>query len=238
MSSIERKKPQYKAINRDLIRVIILLLSTGLALAILVLPIATRPSYFPLKEGDVAPQDIQAPSAFSYTSQVLTEQSRKEAEQRVSPVYLPADPSIARSKSNPSNHLNFISNTRADSFATLDQKIADLSALSTLQLSIEDSSRILSLSDSRWQTVQEEALSVLEQVMRNTIQESQVLSFQLSVPSLISLTLPEDQAQLVKSLVTPFIVPNSLYSEELTQSARDEARRKVEPVVRSFVSGV
>lgn len=238
MPTSEQTKPQYKELNRNLVRTMILLITAGFSLASLVLPIATRPSYYQIYEGDVAPQDFQAPSAFSYVSQVLTEQTRKEAEQRVSSVYLPADPAIARQQIETLRiTLNFISTIRADTFATLDQKIADLSALTNLQLSVDDSSRIISLSDSRWQAIQEESLNVLEQVMRNTIQEGLVLSAQRNLPTLISLTLPQDQAQLVTSLVTPFIIPNSLYSEELTQNAREEARMSVEPVTRSFVTG-
>ncbi len=207
-------------------------------MAALLLPIATRPSYYALKEGDVAPQDIQATTGFSYTSEVLTEQSCKEAEQQVAPVYLPVDPSIARQQIEALRvTLNFISTTRSDTYATLDQKIADLSALSNIQLNVEDSTRIINLGDTRWQLIQEESLRVLEQVMRSTIQEGQVLSAQSNLPSLISLTLPQDQALLVTSLVTPFVIPNSLYSQDLTMVARQEARTKVEPVIRSFVAG-
>lgn len=238
MQSSEQKKPYLKDSNRNLIRIALLFITAGLSLAALLLPIATRPSYYSLKEGDVAPQDIQATTGFSYTSEVLTEQSRKEAEQQVAPVFLPADPSIARQQIEALRvTLNFISTTRSDTYATLDQKIADLSALTNIQLNVEDSTRILNLGDTRWQLIQEESLRVLEQVMRNTIQEGQVLSAQSNLPSLISLTLPQDQALLVTSLVTPFIIPNSLYSQELTMVARQEARKKVEPVIRSFVAG-
>ena len=44
--------------------------------------------------GDVSAQDILAPYSLSFESEVLTEQSRQEAENAVDPVYLPADPGI------------------------------------------------------------------------------------------------------------------------------------------------
>jgi membrane-associated HD superfamily phosphohydrolase len=91
--------------------------------------------------------------------------------------------------------------------------------------------------DQRWQAVQQESLAVLEQVMRNTIREGSVREAQRSIPTLISFTLPQDQALTVTSLVTPFVVPNSLYSEDLTFAARLEARESVEPVVRTFIAG-
>ncbi len=238
MSRFNRKTPLLRVLNRTLLHSFILILTAGLSLAALVLPIATRPSYFPLLAGDVAPQDIQAPYGLSYTSQVLTEQYRAEAEQRVSPVYLPADPAIARQQIESLRAaLNFISVVKADTYATLEQKLTDLAALESIQLNREDAVLIISMSDARWKTVQAEALNVLEQVMRNTIREDQVRDAQRNLPTLISFTLPQDQAQIVTTLVTPFVVPNSLYSEDLTLIAREAARNDINPVTRTFVAG-
>jgi cyclic-di-AMP phosphodiesterase PgpH len=229
---------RFRDLNRRIIRFTILIISAGLSFAFLILPIATRPSYYPIKAGDVAPQDIQAPSALTYTSEVQTEQYRAEAEQRVAPVYLPADPSIARQQIEKlRSALDFISTVRADTYASPQQKFQDLSALEDVQLSVEDANRILATNDTRWQTIQEESLAVLEQVMRNTIQEGQVKEAQRTVPTLISFTLSTEQAQLVASLVTPFVVPNSLYSKEQTDAARAEARKNVTPAVRTFATG-
>lgn len=238
MSRSERKSHLLSALNRTLFHSLILILAAGLSLAALVLPIATRPSFFPLQAGDVAPQDIQAPYGLSFTSQVLTEQYRDEAEQRVASVYVPADPAIARQQIETlRSALNFISVVRADTYASIEQKSNDLATLESIELNREEAIRILSMSDARWKTVQEEALGVLEQVMRNTIRESQVRDAQHNLPTLISFTLPQDQAQTVTTLVTPFVVPNSLYSEELTLIAREDARSRVEPVTRAFVAG-
>ncbi len=238
MQATERKKSRVGDIDRNLLRIAILIITTGLSMAALVLPIATRPAYYPLSEGSVAPQDIQAPYAFSYTSQVLTEQSRKEAEQKVLPVYLPVDPAIARKQIESLRvTLNYISAVRADTFATQDQKVSDLNQLTDIKLSSEDCLHILFMSDSRWQIVQEEALRVLEQVMRSTIQEGQVLLAKNNLPSMISLTMPQDQAQVVTTLVTPFIIPNSLFSQDLTEIAREDASQNVTPVTRSYATG-
>lgn len=238
MSRSDRKAPLLRILNRPVLHSLILLITAGLSLAALVLPIATRPSFFPLQAGDVAPRDIQAPYGFSFTSQVLTEQYRDEAEQRVSFVYLPADPAIARQQIESLRAvLNFISVVKADTYATLEQKLTDLAALESIQFNREDAILILSMSDVRWKTVQAEALNVLEQVMRNTIREGQVRDAQRNLPTLISFTLPQDQAQTVTTLVTPFVIPNSLYSEELTLIARESARKDINPVTRTFVAG-
>ena len=228
----------FRVINRKLIQFGILTVTAGLAFAALVLPIATRPLIFHVSVGDVAPQDIAAPSAISYISQVETDQARKDAENRVSPVYLPADTGIARQQLEQLRaSLDFITNVRADSFATNEQKLSDLSAMENIQLSREEASRILSMNDTRWQTVEQESLNVLEQIMRNTIREGQVQDAQRRVPTLVSFTLTQDQALTVTSLVTPFIVANSLYSQDQTNAARQDARESVKPITRTFVAG-
>lgn len=215
-----------------------MLLTAGLSFAALILPIATRPSYYPMRIGDVAPQDISAPGGISYISDVQTEQLRSEAEQRVPLVYLPAEPAIARQQIELLRaSLNFISSVRADTYASSDLKLADLSAMESLQITREEAERIINMTDARWQTVQQEALAVLEQVMRNTIREGQVREVQRSIPTMISFTLSQDQALTVASLVTPFVVPNSLYSEDQTAAARLEAREAVEPYTRTYVAG-
>lgn len=225
-------------INRRFVKLTILILTSALSLAALVLPIASRPSFFPLQVGDVAPQDIQAPTAISFPSDVLTEIRRKEAEDRVGDIYLPADPSIARRQIELlRSALNFISSVRSDSYASTEQKIVDLAALENVQFNREQSERILALNDARWQLVQQESLSVIERVMRNTIRQGQVSESQRSIPTLISFSLPQDLASIVTEVVTPFVTANSLYSEELTAIARAEARARTEPVMLSYASG-
>jgi len=231
-------KTALRATNRRLLKCAILIAAGGLSLLILVMPIATRPSFFPVKVGDVAPQDIQAPTAFTYPSEVLTEQLRQEAEQQVAPVYLPVDPAIARRQIELlRSTLSFINTVRYDLYATSEQKLADLAALENVQLDRETAQKILSLNDSRWQMVQQEALNVLEQVMRETIREDQLKDAQRRVPTFISFSLPQDLAEIVASLVAPFVVPNSLYSEELTRIARQEARSRVPTAMRSYAAG-
>ena len=106
--------------------------------------------------------------------------------------------------------------------------------MSDVTLSSETIQSILDLPPARWDNIQQESLSVLEQVMRNTIREENLSSVKRSVPSLVSLALSEEQAGLVSELVIAFVVPNSIYSPELTESARQAAREDVEPVPGSI----
>ncbi len=224
--------------SRVLFRTVLLVATTILAWGGLVLPDAVSPTFAPLEVVDVAAQDIQAPYNLSYVSEVLTEQSRQDARDRVSPIYLPADPAITRSQIEKLRvALNYITTVRFDTYASNNQLFADLEQLQGLSLDREIAEQILELSDSRWQTIQQESLAVLEQVMRRTIRDDQLAEARRSVPTLISFSLPEDQASIVAAIVTPFVVPNSLYSEELTERAREEAAAAVTPIVRNYIAG-
>ncbi len=224
--------------RRVILRLGLLVLTGLVALVLLALPIAIRPSSYPLNVNEVATQDIQAPYAASFDSAYLTTQAQNEAEASVQPVYLAVDPSITRRQI---EHLrvvlDYISSVRFDSYASQVQKNADLSNITNFQMKPETNDSILSLPEARWQVIQQEALSVLEQVMRNTIRDGNVVESQNSIPSLISYTIPQDQAAIIDEIVSQFIVPNSLYSEEQTLAARQAARNAVKPIVKSFASG-
>ena len=236
MNTIQNAKP--KLIQNGFLKIIILTLSGIIAFFALILPQTFSQSSFPMEIGDVASQDILAPYSLTYESEVLTEQARQEAADAVSPIYLPADPSIGRRQvERLRTILYFLSTIRQDSYASREQKISDIEAIDETNFSEETKNRILEISDSRWEAVENEATDVLEQIMRNTLREGDIYGAKRNIPSLIDFSFPEDQAMIVVELVEPFIVPNSLYSEEQTQAAREEARQSVEPVIRSFIAG-
>src|SRR5512142_1382721 len=85
--------------RRGILRFGLLVLTGLVALVLLALPIAIRLSSFPLNEGDVASQDMQAPYASSFDSAYLTQKAQDDAESSVQPVFLPVDPSITRRQS-------------------------------------------------------------------------------------------------------------------------------------------
>jgi putative nucleotidyltransferase with HDIG domain len=209
----------------------------ALSFFILVLPFLTTQVNLRLQAGDVAAQDILAPQTLSYQSEVLTRQQRSESANAVAPVYGPADADVAREQLERLRvALDFINTVRQDSYASLEQKISDLSALQYITLGQETSQAILLLDDAAWQNVQQETIVVLEQVMRNTIRQNRLEEAKQSIPALVSLSIPQEQADLIAQIASAFVVPNSFYSESLTQAAREEASAAVQPVVRTFLS--
>jgi len=217
----------------------VLLLATLIfTLAALMIPFFTNQINSQISAGEVASREIVAPRSLTYTSDVLTEAQQKAAADSVAAIYSPPDTSIARNQlEDLRGTLAYINSVRADTHATNEQKLNDLAALENIDLDQETAQRILDLSDSRWQAVQQEAIVVLEQVMRATIRDNQLEDARDNVPALVSLSLPEDQAAIVSELVIGFVAPNSLYSEILTETARQQAHESVAPVERSFVQG-
>ncbi|MCK4724593.1 MAG: HDIG domain-containing protein [Anaerolineales bacterium] len=224
--------------RRTVFLTFLFIVSVGLVFTILLFPLYTQATAPQLEIGEVASEETLAPYNISYISEIRTDQQRYAAFGNVPSIYTPPNTSVARRQlERIRGTLAYITSVRADEHASIDQKAADLAALEDFTLSEETALNILSLSDARWQAVQQEAIVVLEQVMRNTIREDRVDNALRSVPALVSLDLPEDQAAIVAELVSGFVAPNSFYSEELTEAARDQAQEAIEPSTHSYVQG-
>ncbi|HET9907852.1 MAG TPA: HDIG domain-containing protein, partial [Anaerolineales bacterium] len=221
-----------------MIQIILLLLVSIISYGALVLPLALRPTALPLQPGDVSPRDFQAQEPRDYISEVRTEELRDAAENAVPDVYAPPDPSIPRIQIEKLRAaLQYITLVRNDEFATPEQKISDIASLGEVSLNSQTIEKIVGLPDSRWEGLDLEALSVLEQVMRGEIRDDDLQTVERTIPSLVSLALNEDQVGLVAELVTAFVIPNSIYSENLTATAREAARDAVEPFIVSYKAG-
>jgi putative nucleotidyltransferase with HDIG domain len=203
----------------------------------LVFPFSNRQDDAILTVGAVAPRDVLAPYSASIPSVILTSRQREEAVRQVQPVYTTPDPSIGRAQLEILQAtLTFIAVVRGDAYATADQKIADLASLDDVRLSKDTATAILKFSEAQWQIVQQEAMVVLEQAMRETIRTDDLETIHRATLSLVSLSLTDEQADIVAELVAGFIIPNSFYNSELTDAAIEAARQRVAPVYRSFVA--
>ncbi|HEY9077162.1 MAG TPA: HDIG domain-containing metalloprotein [Anaerolineaceae bacterium] len=199
---------------------------------------AIRPTQFTVNIGDVSTQDILAPHSLTYQSKILTEQALQAAEQRILPVFKPADPTIARNQIEKLRvNLSYIDVVRNDPYANQDQKLVDLSLMENLRISRDVAERILGMNDARWQVISQESLNVLEMIMRNSIREDSLKDYQNRIVTLISFSIPQEQSSIITIIVSQFIVPNSLFSLEQTLEAKNEARKMVEPVNRILIAG-
>lgn len=235
----EKKSKNTKAPNKGtIIRSIILIVSSILAFLALVIPDIIDESAFQMQVGEVTSQEILAPYSLTFTSEVLTENAKKEAADSTVPIYIPADPSIGRHQIEGLRAvLYYINTVRQDKYATNEQKLSDLESIQNIDLSENIANSILTLNQDKWESIGSEAAKVLEEVMRNTIRANDLSVVKNNVPSIINYSFSEEHANIIIELVLPFIVPNSLFSEELTKAAQDRAVAAVEPISRSFITG-
>ncbi len=229
----------WQRINRHDLLALILLTLTGLGIyAIMVLPLSLRPSSLLLQAGQVAPQAFQAPRSIEYISTVRTEQARDVAERAVSQIYSPPDSAIARRQiEHLRAALDYISTTLADTTLSTAQKRTLLAAFSDLRLQPGMIDQILALSNPRWNSIAQDALRALEQVMRSQVRDTNLEAAQANLNFIVSLALTEAESAIVVDLVRPFIVANSFLSPELTDVARQQARQSVEPITKTYVEG-
>jgi putative nucleotidyltransferase with HDIG domain len=223
------------------LKIIQILVITSVSLAsfgALTFPIGLRPLSQTVTVGEVTQVTMRAPQDLEYVSEIRTEEARLAAEAAVGPVYTSPDPAIARQQiERLTTTMQVISSIRDDLKLTADEKKSNLINLSDVRLQLGSVDYVLAVSDARWDIVQEEALRVLELIMRRSIHEDDLDVVQGNVAASVSLTLNELQSNLVSELVAAFIVPNSFYSEELTQAAKKAARDSIKPVVKSYKAG-
>jgi putative nucleotidyltransferase with HDIG domain len=247
MSEVSKSKPS----TRDRLRIswrktrLWLLFAGGILGTIIAIniPFSSETSSILLNVGDVSPQEILAPYAYSYASEVLTEQARQEAVDAVPNYYDPPDSQVARQQlEGLQAALVVIDSDRVElqeSQTPRDEIVEELTNLEILQLDEDTAGILLDLLDNRWNAIRQEAESVLQQVMRDEIRDDRLDEARRTIPAFvgISTTLTPGETDLVIELVTNFVAPNALYNDAATQAARDTARQSVAPVVNSYATG-
>lgn len=184
--------------------------------------------------GQPAPNDIFSPRSLTYTSDLLTVQSRDQASRAVSDIYTPLDLGIGRSQLASAREIfGFVEAVRADSSASLERKLEYLSAIDGVIVSEEVGQALLELNQADFEEVRINIFSIIEELMRQEIRPSQLNDFQRTARRLASLELSTVQTAVVTELAHQFIIPTVFPDEEATMVARNEAAAAVQPVARS-----
>ena len=220
------------------LQIILLLLVSIISYGALVIPFLLDASTTTLQVGDVSADNYLAPRTLRYESKIRTDEAQLAAENAVAPVYASPDPAIARRENERlRDALQNITLVRTDPKATLDEKEASITGMTDIVLQADTIEKILLLSSPRWELIKGESLDVLEQALGQDIREQDVATVRRSLPSLVSLSLNEDQAAIVVEIVSGFVVPNSLCNAEQTESAKQSAREAVGPVFEEYKAG-
>lgn len=218
------------------ISIVLFIIVCILVFLLLTTQISLRRASYGLKVGDVATTDITAPRTITYVSDILTEEAKKDAADNVNNIYLPADPSISRTQVQNLRYVfQYINIVRNDEYSSREQKISDIKSITVTELDEDTIISLLNLSQEDWTTLQDESIRILENLMRNSIRETQVNTQIQNIPAMINYYISQSVANLVSNIVGRFVVANSLYSEELTEKNKTEARNAVQPRERTYV---
>jgi putative nucleotidyltransferase with HDIG domain len=190
-----------------------------------ILLLRTSKPQLDLNVGEVSSQDVEAPRHITYVSASETEKAQDRAEAAVRDVYDPPDAAVARQQVNRARQiLDYISDVRADPYASPQEKTAWIEAIPDIHLAPEVVSRLLALEEKSWRQVKEETLYVLDQAMRSEIRKDQVAHTQERLPTLVRLDLSEEGAMITVALAEDLIIPNIFVNEARTEEARQQAR--------------
>ena len=192
-----------------------------------------------VRVGDLAPTDIRAPRALTYTNEILTEQARAEARLLVEPQY---DYTSERAITIAAEQLAAFTRRVAplDTAFAPDTSAEDRQALLDLVLqSLGDDARAVlqTLPPERWAPVRTEAARVLDLTERNELRDTAVAQARERLSAQMAGDLSDGERILAAELIGPLLVPNSSFSATNTQQERDRRAEAVPPVVENIVQG-
>lgn len=192
-----------------------------------------------LRVGDLAPTDIRAPKALNFTNDLLTQEAREQARADVLPQY---DYTTERAIIIAAEQLQAFNRrvTPLDRAFSPDTPAEEREILLESALpGLGDDARaaLLAMEPDRWGPLRTEAARVLDVVERGPLRDSEVAQARARLSSQMAGGLSEGERRLAAELIGPLLIPNSSFSEELTERERDRAEANVPPVVEQIVQG-
>ena len=213
--------------------VLVLLLTAILAVDLL----PTAPVDY--RVGELVREDIAAPKAISFTSSTLTDQAKTEARASVPLQFdFTADKAIAIANEQ-ANAFNGRVRRVDTAFAT-DLKPAERTALLETAipgLSESTQATLEKLDAPRWAAIRTEAARVLDATERTELRDTQAAETRATIASRMGGDLDEAERMLAAEIIRPLIVPNSSFSQTLTDQAKDRAAENVQPVQVDIAQG-
>lgn len=184
--------------------------------------------------GQPAPNDIFAPRTLTYTSDLLTQQTRDQASRAVSDIYTGLDLDIGRAQLSKARDIfAFIEAVRADSSATMDRKLGYLTAIEAISVNDSVAQGLLNVSQSDYVEIRDNVFAIIEDLMREEIRSGQLNEYQRTARRLTNLDMTPAQTAVVTELAYQFIVPTVFLDEEATTKVRNEAGAAIQPVTRT-----
>lgn len=198
------------------------------------------PSRYDFQVGEVATETLIAPRTLTFQDDVATEELRREAAERVEPVY----------RSNPGVLVEVTGEVRAlfararslraqsNVGTSMEDKIAGLRELAATGVSDETLLYLLQIDASTLDQVEQETTGALRLVLGQTVTEESLESQRQVVRAIAaSLSLPAGAQGTVAEIASSYLRANTVLDIDATEKRREEAAASVAPVVVSVAKG-
>ncbi len=231
-------EPTAQFTRRDLFRLLAASVLLVAAMSV-ILGVDILPAQPQLELNRLASTDVVAPRAVEYDSEVLTDQARQAAAAAVQPQYdytAAQAEAIAAEQAKAFDGEVSLIDTAFGATVTAENR-ATLLQQAVPGLSNATRATLLALTPERWTAVRNEAARILANTERSQLRDTEVAAMRDRLAGQMGGDLSADERDLAAALISPLVVPNSSYSEELTKTAQDEAAAAVEPVPKAWQRG-
>ncbi len=190
-----------------------------------------------VQAGDLAPRDVVAPRAVEFESEVQTAAVRAAARAAVEPQYdYSSDKAIAIATEQQEAFERRV--VRID--AAMATGLPPTSRLLLLESAIPDlteasQATLEGLLPGRWTAVRDEASRILDATQRIELRDTDVAETRTRLAGRMAGDLTEAERMLAAEIIRPLVVPNSSFSAQATETARDVAEAAVAPVLVEIV---
>ncbi len=191
--------------------------------------------------GEAAKDDIVAPKALTYVSQVQTQKAADEAARNsANNVYRRDDSIVSQQRENLNNFISLLDKVRQNNSALNEP------AIKAANLSEEQLERILNVSNSQWEVVGSEARNAYNSIISLDIRPENLPNEVTRLKNYFYTSwnlgptfarLDDNSRALVIGLVQPFIQANTFIDAGATKVKQDEARKRADPVSVNIVKG-
>ncbi len=189
--------------------------------------------------GDVAATDILAPRAITYTSAILTTETRDAARKAVPPQY---DYTPDKASAVARQQAIAFGRVVAPVDSAFDPSVSEAERITLLEtaipgLSDEARANLMALPLSRWAELRRESARILEQLESSELRDADVAEVRSRLAGRILGGLNEAERKLSAEIVAPLLVANSDFDQAETDRARDRAAEAISATVVAVSQG-
>jgi putative nucleotidyltransferase with HDIG domain len=207
------------------------LIFVGLFLAILsILLISTAPQRYDISVGDIAVEDIFAPS--DLVDKTATEIKMRAAEEAVQAVYKLDRTVQIDIQKKIENFFNLLAEIKAIADIDENQRVQLMVQQSNIGLDQSYYKTLLNADQGELNKLKDKILYIINQLLNENIEEAKINDKREAIKEFFD-NLPEDSKlnKLGSNIAIIIIKPNMFYDEATTSAQREEARENVEEVI-------